>query len=98
MIVKRLVPVVLGILLVVLGHGTTASAATVAPDLAARIANLADTADVGIVIVSFDTTTGLEPQHLGVLTGLGITSGYTLQTLGMVAVPATAGQVRQLAA
>jgi serine protease AprX len=47
--------------------------------------------------VAFNTTTGLNASHLVVLQAAGIGSGYTLQHLGMVATPATAGQVRALA-
>jgi serine protease AprX len=52
---------------------------------------------VGVVIVAFNTNTGLSDAHLNVLRGVGITRGITLQRLGMVAAPATAGQVRALA-
>lgn len=95
---KRLVPAVFGTMLLYVALCATASAATVAPDLASRIAGLADSADVGVVIVTFNTSSGLQPQHLDVLRAAGLSRGYTLQTLGMVAVPATAGQVRALAA
>src|SRR6185369_676311 len=84
--------------LVCLAAAATASAATVGPTLQAKLAGLADSASAGIVIVAFNTDNGLQPEHLAVLTGLGITAGTTLPTLGMVAVPATAGQARALAA
>ncbi len=74
-----------------------ASAATISPTLASRIAGLPDSTGVGVVIVAFNTNTGLSDAHLNVLRGVGITRGITLQRLGMVAAPATAGQVRALA-
>jgi len=48
--------------------------------------------------VAFNTTNGLNAGHLSILTLAGITRGYLLQNLGMVAAPATAAQVRTLAA
>jgi serine protease AprX len=81
-------------LLLILGP---ASAATLGPSLTAKLNGLADTASVGTVIVSFNTSNGLSASHLATLTLAGISSGYKLQNLGMVAAPATAGQVRSLA-
>ena len=49
-----------------------------------------------MVIVSFDTNNGLQESHLNVLRAVGITGGQTFPTLGMVAQPMTAGQVRAL--
>src|ERR1043165_7175392 len=74
------------------------SAATIGPSLQSRLAGLASSASVGTVIVAFKTTNGLQPAHLDVLRSVGITKGYTLNRtrLGMVAVVATAGQVRAL--
>ena len=77
---------------------TTASAGTLDPNLASRIAGAADAADVGVVIVAFDTAGPLDAAHLDVLRAAGVTRGLTLPNLGMVALPATAGQVRLLAA
>jgi serine protease AprX len=74
-----------------------ASAATLGPSLTAKLNGLADTAGVGTVIVAFNTSNGLNTSHLATLTLAGITGGYKLQSLGMVAAPATAGQVRSLA-
>jgi serine protease AprX len=73
-------------------------AATIGPSLQSKLAGLAADASVGTVIVAFKTTNGLQPAHLDVLRSVGITSGYTLNRLGMVAVVATAAQVRALAA
>lgn len=83
-----------GLLLLIAG---SASAATLGPSLAAKLNGLSNTASVGTVIVSFNTSNGLKPSHLTTLALSGITRGYTLQNLGMVAAPATAGQVRALA-
>ena len=75
-----------------------AAAATISPSLQKQLATLSDGADAGLVIVSFKTDSGLRASHLDVLRGLGLTRGVTLERLGMVAVPATAAQVRALAA
>ncbi|MFY9824466.1 MAG: S8 family serine peptidase [Thermoanaerobaculia bacterium] len=76
----------------------SASAAKLGPSLVTKLNGLANTAQVGTVIVAFNTNTGLAASHLTTLTLAGIVRGTTLQNLGMVAVPATAGQVRALAA
>lgn len=76
----------------------TLAAATLSPALQNRLNGLANTANVGVVIISFDTNTGLNNTHLAVLQSLGVTKGLTLQRLGMVAAPLTAGQARALAA
>ena len=73
------------------------TAAVVGPSLQAKLSGLADSTNVGTVIVAFNTTSGLNASHLAVLQQAGIESGYTLQNLGMVAAPATAAQVRSLA-
>jgi serine protease AprX len=88
---KRLA--VLGFLLLAI----EAQAAILEPALSAKLPGLADAATLGTVIVSFNTATGLNATHLAVLSGAGVTSGRTLQHLGMVAFVATAGQVRTLA-
>src|SRR5205085_10153209 len=77
---------------------TTARAATLSPTLQAKLNGAADATSVGLVIVSFRTSDGLKAAHLDVLRSVGITGGYTLQQLGMVATLATAGQVRALSA
>ncbi len=76
----------------------TASAATLSPALATQLPGLPDAARLDTVIITFDTTSGLQESHLNVLRGVGITVGRTLPTLGMVAVRPTVGQVRALAA
>ncbi|HEX8844625.1 MAG TPA: S8 family serine peptidase [Pyrinomonadaceae bacterium] len=72
------------------------SAAKISPTLAAQLNGLADSASVGTVIVAFNTINGLNESHLNTLRSLGITKGLTLPRLGMVAVTATAAQVRAL--
>jgi serine protease AprX len=72
------------------------SAATLGPSLRAKLNGLASDAKVGTVIISFNTTRGLQPANLDALRALGITKGVTLNRLGMVAAVATAGQVRAL--
>jgi len=77
----------------------TVYAASLSPTLQEKLGSLAGTANVGTVIVAFNTSSGLNESHLATLSSLGISRGLTLQRLGMVAVPAvTAGQVRALAA
>jgi serine protease AprX len=78
--------------------GAAAQAATLSPTLQSQLSTLADDASVGTVIVTFKTDGGLKASNLDLLRSVGITRGWTLQALGMVAAPATAGQVRQLAA
>ncbi|HEV8487423.1 MAG TPA: S8 family serine peptidase [Blastocatellia bacterium] len=75
-----------------------ASAATLGPALSVKLSGLPGTADAGIVVVVFNTTVGLTPSHLDLLRNIGITKGITYPHLGMVGTPATAGQVRALAA
>lgn len=77
---------------------SAATAATLSPTLASRLGQVADSTSVGLVIVSFNTTDeGITASQLYVLRGVGINQGVVLQRLGMVAVNATAGQVRALA-
>src|SRR5258707_5238537 len=76
----------------------TASAATLSSTLSNQINKLANSAKVGIVIISFNTTSGLNASHLLALTSVGITKGITFPQLGMVAAPATVAQVKALAA
>lgn len=75
-----------------------ASAAKLSPTLSSELGRLANTDSVGVVIVTFNTNSGLNASHLYTLLGVGISSGVTLPQLGMVAVSATAGQVKALAA
>jgi len=84
-------------LLMAVAAAGPASAAKLGPTLVSKLTGLASSAPVGTVIVSFNTSNGLSSSHLATLTLAGITRGYTLPSLGMVAVPATAGQIRALA-
>jgi serine protease AprX len=79
-------------------YGATARAATLSPKLSDNLQSLGDNASVGVVIVAFQTNNGLNDSHLNLLRGVGVTNGRSLPQLGMVAFPATAGQVRALAA
>jgi len=83
--------------LLVIVAAANVSAATLGPSLKAKLNGLASDAKVGTVIVSFNTTKGLQPVNLDALRGVGILKGITLNRLGMVACVATAGQVRALA-
>ena len=84
-------------ILAIVVSATTAAAATLAPALAARLATAAPGDRLGVVIVSFHGSAPLSLTQLGALRIAGITSGQTLPTLNMVAVDATAAQVRALA-
>src|ERR1044072_1459860 len=72
-------------------------AAKLSPTLQSALASAANNASVGVVIVSFNTNSGLNNTHLSILRSVGILKGLRLNRLGMVAMPATAGQVRALA-
>jgi len=76
-----------------------AGAATVAPSMQSWLQTASvDSVYPQWVIVAFrDDGDGLSLTDMGALTTLGIAKGIKLQELGMVAVPATAGQVRSLA-
>src|SRR5215471_20316997 len=93
----RLLPRILCVVALGLSIGFCASAATISPSLSSALPNLPDSAGVGIIIVAFDTSSGLRSSDLDLLRGVGITTGITYQQLGMVGAPATAGQVRSLA-
>ena len=72
------------------------NAATLSAALQTKLAKVSDATSVGMVIVSFKTTS-LTDAQLNVLRAVGITKGFKLSHLGMVATVATAGQVRALA-
>ncbi|HJQ71745.1 MAG TPA: S8 family serine peptidase [Blastocatellia bacterium] len=72
-------------------------AATLSPTLQNRLANATGSTSLGVVIISFNTNSGLTDSHLNVLRGVGILKGLKLSKLGMVAAPATVAQVRALA-
>jgi len=73
-------------------------AAKLSPTLQSQLNGLADSASVGVVIVSFNTTNGLSLANTTLLRSVGVTSGVTFEKLGMVGAVLTAGQVRALAA
>ncbi|MGC2237639.1 MAG: S8 family serine peptidase [Pyrinomonadaceae bacterium] len=72
-------------------------AAALSPALQSRLNGLANSAPVGVVIVSFNTSNGLQLGHLNILRGVGIIKGVTFQKLGMVGAVMNAGQIRALA-
>ena len=74
-----------------------AQAASLSPTLRNKLSSVSDNVEIGMVIVAFNTSGGLKESHLNVLRNVGITGGRTFPTLGMVAQPMTAGQVRALA-
>lgn len=73
-----------------------ANAASLSPILRTQLNGLANDASVGVVIVSFNTSSGLTNSHLNILRGVGITKGVTFNKLGMVGAVLTTGQVRAL--
>lgn len=78
---------------------SAASAAVLGSSLQQKLGQLAGTDNVGVVIVAFDGDAPLSAAQLDSLRAAGVTGGYTLPTLGMVALPAaTVAQVRALAA
>jgi serine protease AprX len=75
---------------------TIVQAATIGSTLSARVAASADATSMGVVIVAFKSRP-IDMPHLAVLRGAGVTRGFILRELGMVAAPVTAAQVRALA-
>lgn len=71
-------------------------AATLSPALQSQLNGRANSASVGVVIISFKGTNGLTIANLTLLQSVGITKGVTFQKLGMVGAVMTAGQVRAL--
>src|SRR5688572_33035490 len=67
----RKISATLGALLLVLATSVVVSAATLSSTLQTRLAGAADSLSVGTVIVTFNTTNGLNESHLSVLRGLG---------------------------
>jgi serine protease AprX len=95
---RRITEKLVAALLITLSFAIAASAATLSPRLQSQLASQPDTLDAGIVIVAFNTGDGINESHLNILRSLGITRGLTFRNLGMVGVPATLAQVKQLAA
>jgi serine protease AprX len=76
-----------------------ASAAVIGSALQSKLNAAADADPVGTVIVSFnDDGAGLTGLHVAALRSVGLTTGQFMRQLGMVAVTASAGQIRALAA
>src|SRR3989442_1703186 len=74
------------------------SPATVGPSLRAKTSGPLPPTSAGTVIVAFNNTGGgLTSAHLDVLRSVGLITGQTLPSLGMVAVNATVAQVNALA-
>ena len=69
-------------------------AAKLSPGLQSQFNGLANTSSVGVVIVSFNTTTADSDSISTCSRSVGITSAVTFQRLGMVGAVLTAGQVR----
>lgn len=90
----------LGVALAGVFAAATTGAGAIGSALQSRLAALAPGDSAGAVIVTFnDHGGGLADANLEALSGLGIGGGYTLPTLGMVAIPAvTAAQARAIAA
>jgi serine protease AprX len=82
--------------LVAVLFGQSFAAAKLSPALQSKLNGLANSAQVGMVIVAFKTNNGLQTSPLNILRSVGILGGQTFPTLGMVAQPMTAGQVRAL--
>jgi hypothetical protein len=97
--VNRIVHKFFGMVLAIALFGIFCSqglAATISPKLQDQIARAADNASVGMTIVVFNTSKGLQESHLNILRSVGINAGETFPNLGMVAMPLTAGQIRAL--
>src|SRR5688500_18725897 len=71
-------------------------AASLSPKIESQLNTLADNVNVGMTIVAFNAPNGLKENHLNILRNLGINAGYKFNTLGMVAMPLNAGQIRAL--
>ena len=84
--------------MVLLFGASFSKAATLSSNLQSAITNVADNISVGVVIVTFNTNSALNDSRLALLRTLGITKGFALNKLGMVATLASAGQVRAMAA
>jgi serine protease AprX len=84
-------------LAIMIFFASQAQAVVLSQKLKDQLNTLADTAGVGMVIVAFNTNSGLNDNHLNILKSLGITGGQTFKNLGMVAQPMTVAQVRALA-
>jgi len=95
--VKRFMGLVFAFVLVCVSYGQSYGAATLSPTLQQQLNGIADNVSVGVVIISFNTSSGLTENHLNILRGLNVSKGVTYPTLGMVGAALNAGQVRALA-
>ncbi|MGQ0835506.1 MAG: S8 family serine peptidase [Gammaproteobacteria bacterium] len=95
---RRRIPTLTFMVMMASLAAAAAPAATLSPTLASTLATAGSAEEVGVVIITFNTTSGLAAAHLDALRSIGIAKGLTLPSLGMVATPATAGQVRALVA
>ncbi|HZS46314.1 MAG TPA: S8 family serine peptidase [Blastocatellia bacterium] len=94
---KRIATTLMAVLCIIFAIDS-ASAATLSQKLNAQLKSLSGSASVGVVIITFNTSNGLNASHLSALLAVGITKGIMLKNLGMVAAPATAAQVKALSA
>lgn len=94
---RTLIQITVMPVLICAGIAHPANAATLSGNLTEQLSSAADTESLGTVIVTFKGEGGLSATDLETLRTVGIEGGYTLDTLGMAAVPASAGQVRALA-
>jgi serine protease AprX len=94
---NKRVPTILITVLLLCCAASAASAATLSKALQSKLNGVAADTNLGVVIVAFNTTDGLNNAHLDILKSVGVVKGITLQHLGMVAMPATAAQVNALA-
>jgi serine protease AprX len=92
---KALKQILLSLTMLLVLYGVSFAAST-SQALKAVLQTATDGTSVGRVIVTFDTTNGLQSSHFATLQSVGILTGRTYPHLGMVAVTATAGQVRAL--
>ncbi|HEX5732366.1 MAG TPA: S8 family serine peptidase [Blastocatellia bacterium] len=95
--IRRIIFPLFAIALVLTVGAGSSQAATLSSTLQSRLANATSNVSLGVVIISFNTNSGLNNTHLNLLRGVGIMRGLKLNNLGMVAAPATVAQVRALA-
>jgi serine protease AprX len=97
MIRQRIASIIIATLIICSALVAAGNAATLSPTLRSQLNGLTNSASVGVVIISFNTQSGLTEDHLNILRGVGITKGVTFPKLGMVGAVLTAGQVKALA-
>jgi serine protease AprX len=96
MIRQKIASIIIATLIICSALVAAGSAATLSPALRTQLNGLANSASVGVVIVSFNAPNGLTEDHLNILRGVGITKGVTFPKLGMVGAVLNAGQVKAL--